>query len=236
MLSAMHTWSLTAIAAVTGAALLWVCKRFSNQVRIALAKRQMRAQLYAMRLYADDPALIVRAQRQLLLWTARYLAGMLRPSAIAIVPLLVLFLQLDNVYGHRPLAPGESVIVTAQFGGGADLRTQDFALEGRGVVVETPAVRIPHRRQVCWRVGALTAASGTVLLRVQGSAIPKAITCGQGLRYPSIGPWDGSPSIYVSCPTAALDVFGFAIYWPLWFLFVSAFTMLALRTPFGVVL
>ena len=134
MLSAAHTWSLTAIAAVTGVVLLWVWKRFSNQERIALAKRQTRAQLYAMRLYTDDPALIFRAQRQLLLWTGRYLAGMLRPTSVAIVPLLVLFLQLDNVYGHRALAPGESAIVTAQFSGGADLRTLAPTLDRKSVV------------------------------------------------------------------------------------------------------
>src|ERR1039457_2819306 len=111
MLSAAHTWSLTAIAAVTGVVLLWVWKRFSNQERIALAKRQTRAQLYAMRLYTDDPALIFRAQRQLLLWTGRYLAGMLRPTSVAIVPLLVLFLQLDNVrwrLGNRLSLPRSS--------------------------------------------------------------------------------------------------------------------------------
>jgi hypothetical protein len=227
MLTVAHTWSLTAIAAVTGVVLLWVWKRFSNQERIALAKRQTRAQLYAMRLYADDPALIFRAQGQLLLWSARYLAGMLRPTAVAIVPLLVLCLQLDNVYGHRPPARGESAIVTAQFSGGADLRTLAATLEGRGVVVETPAVRIPGRRQVCWRVRAVTGASGSVLLRVRGAVIAKAVQCGHG--------W-GSPSIDVSCPAATLDVFGFGIDWAVWFLLVSLVTMLVLRKRFGVVL
>ena len=235
MLSAAHTWSLTAIAAVTGVVLLWVWKRFSNQERIAMAKRQTRAQLYAMRLYTDDPALIFRAQRQLLLWTGRYLAGMLRPTSVAIVPLLVLFLQLDNVYGHRALAPGESAIVTAQFSGGADLRTLAPTLEGRGVVVETPAVRIPDRRQVCWRVRAVTGASGSVLLRVRGAAIAKAVECGHGLRI-SPARWDGSPSMDVSCPSATMDVLGFGIDWTVWFLLVSLLTMLALRKRFGVAL
>jgi hypothetical protein len=46
----------------------------------------------------------------------------------------------------------------------------------------------------------------------------------------------GSPSIDVRCPTASLDVFGFAIGWPIWFLFVSLLTMLVLRKRFGVVL
>src|ERR1700683_4189018 len=98
MLSGAHTWSLTAIAAVTGAVLRWVWKRFSNQERMALAKRRTRAQLYAMRLYADDPVLVLRAQGQLLLWSAGYVAQTLRPTAVAIVPLLFLYVQLDNVY------------------------------------------------------------------------------------------------------------------------------------------
>jgi hypothetical protein len=228
MLSGAHTWSLTVIAAVTGAVLRWVWKRFTNQERVALVKRRMRAQLYAMRLYADEPVLVLRAQRQLLLWSARYVAQTLRPTAVAILPLLFLYVQLDNVYGHRPLAPGESAVVTAQFSAAADLRTLDATLEGRSVVVETPAVRIPDRRQVCWRVRA-GATPGSVRLRVHGAAITKAVQCGHGLRYLSATPWDGSPSIDVSCPAATLDVFGFGFDWPVWFGIVSLIMMLVLK-------
>jgi hypothetical protein len=235
MLSAAHTWSLTAIAVIAGVLLLWVWKRFSNQERIVLAKRQTRAQIYAMRLYADEPAAILHAQGQLLLWTARYLAQVLRPTAVALAPLLVLFLQLEDIYGHRSLQPGESAVVTAQFGGGADLLTQPATLEGRGVLVETLAVRIPDRGQVCWRVRAVTAAPGSVLLRVRGATIAKAVACGRGVHIPAV-PWSGSPSIAVACPAATLDVFGFGIDWPVWFVLVSAIAMFALRRPFGVVL
>jgi len=234
MLSAAHTWSLTAIAVVTGTVLLWVWKRFSNQERIALAKRQTRAQLYAMRLYADDPVLVIRAQGQLLLWSARYLAGMLVPTAVAIVPLIVLFLQLDNVYGHRPLAPGESAIVTAQFSRGADLRTLAATLEGRGVVVETPAVRIPDRGQVCWRVRPVTAAAGSVLMHVRGRTISKAVACGHGLSIPTAR-WGQRPAIDVSCPAATIDVCGYGIDWPVWFLLVALVTILLLRKRSGVI-
>jgi hypothetical protein len=202
---------------------------------MALAKRQMRARLYALRLYADEPALVLRAQRQLLLWSARYVAGSLRPTALAIVPLLVLFLQLDNVYGHRPLAPGESVMVTAQFSRSSEGGMPAAILEGRGVAIETPAVRIPNRRQVCWRVRAVDASSGSVLLRVPGEAIAQDVNCGHGLRIPAAR-WGGAPSLVVSCPTATLDVLGFGIRWPVWFLLVSLITALALRSRFGVVL
>ena len=213
--------SLTAIAVVTGAVLAWIWKRFSNHERIALAKRQMRAQLYAMRLYADDPALIFRAQARLLLWTGRYTVRMLPPVAVAIVPLLVLWLQLDNVYGHRALAPGESAIVTAQFSGSADV-----SLEGRGVVVETPGVRIPGRQQVCWRVRAgrrlKPTPAGSLILHIGGIAISQKFRCGHAF-------WERPPRIEVPCPAATLDIFGFSVEWPFWFLGVSGLTMLALR-------
>jgi hypothetical protein len=226
------TLSLTAIAVVTGVVLAWVWKRFANQERIALAKRQARAQLYAMRLYADDPVLVLRAQRRLLLSIARYLAQMLRPAAVAILPLLVLFVQLENVYGHRPLAPGESAMVTAQFSGFEVPDMVGATLEGRGAVVETPGVRIPGRREVCWRVRAVSTTPGSLLLHLRGAVIAKAFQCGRGLRYPliaSIARWEGLPSIEVSCPAADLDVFGFGVDWAVWFGIVSLMTMLVLR-------
>jgi hypothetical protein len=230
MLSGAYTWSLTAIAAVTGVALSWVWKRFADQARVAQAKRQIRARLYAMRLYADDPALVLRAQRQLLVWMARYLAQMGRPMAVASVPLLVLFVQLDHVYGHLRLAAGEAAVVTARFGGDAGLGMPDASLEGRGLVVETEGVRVPGRREICWRVRA-GAATGSVILRVGGTGISKAVDCGRGLYIPQ-GWWSGTPSVAVSCPAATLDVFGFGIGWEVWFLMVSVIAMLAGKAAF----
>jgi hypothetical protein len=224
--------SLTLIGAMAGVILSWIWKRFSNPEDMALAKRQTRARLYAMRLYADDPAVVFRAQRELLQWTARYLARMLRPTAVATVPLLILCLQLDSVYGHRPLAPGEAVVVTAQFGDVGPRNLVGATLEGRGMLVETPGVRIPDRRQICWRVRAdreaEPTAAGSVVLHAGGAAIAKAIRCGDW-RGVGTSRWIGSPSIAVACPTVTLDVFGYGIDWAWWFGLVSLVTMLALR-------
>ncbi len=225
MLSAAHTWILTAIAALTGMASLWVSKRFSNSVRTALCRRRMRAQLYAMRLYAADPALVLRAQAQLLLWTGRYLWAMLPPIAVAILPMAFLFSELDNAYGHRALADGEATIVTARLSGPA---APDATLEGRGVLVETPGVRLPGGREICWRVRNQSAESGDVELRVGGSHVARAVHCGGGLRMP-FHFWEGAASLEVSCPAASLNVFGFAVAWLPWFLLVALLTMLALK-------
>lgn len=233
MLPAAHTWSLTAIAAISGVALLWIWKRFSNQERIGFAKRQMRARLYAMRLYGDEPALALRAQGQLLVWTSRYLAGTLAPAALSMVPILTLFVMLDNIYGHRPLRAGEAAMVTAQFGG-AEPRALDATLEGRGAAVETAGVRLPDRRQVCWRVRVVTG-EAVVLLHWEGHAISEAINCGYGPGIPRL-PWERRPWLEVACPDATPDVFGFSVEWRLWFVLVSLLTMLALRGRFHVTL
>ena len=226
-------WTLTAIAVATGLLLLWIWKRFSRPQSIAQAKRQMRARLYAIRLYGDDPVLILRAQGYLLAWIARYLAQALRPAAIALIPLLALFVELDAVYGHRPLAPAESAVVTARFPAGAGLQTLDPVLLGRGVTVETPAVRIPARHEACWRVRAVSVQPAVVVLRLGGRALASQIDCGR-LRLSLMPPWT-RPTIELQCPAAAFDVFGVSIDWRLWYPLVIVITMLMFRRRFGVV-
>lgn len=225
MLSAAHTWSLTAIAALTGLALLWVSKRFSSSARTSICRRRMRAQLYAMRLYAADPALVLHAQAQLLLWTGRYLWAMLPPIAVAILPMAFLFSQLDNVYGHRALADGEATTVTARFSGPA---APDATLEGRGVLVETPGVRLPGGREVCWRVRNQSGEPRRIILHAGAVEVSRSIHCGGGFSVP-FHFWRSAASLEVSCPAANLNVLGFAVAWLPWFLLVALLTMLVCR-------
>jgi hypothetical protein len=160
--------------------------------------------------------------------------GMLRPTAVAIVPLLVLFLQLDNVYGHRPLAPGESAMVTAQF--------------SRGAVLDMLAATWKDaawwwkRRACAYPIGARSAgACGRGPFRQRaaamraGSAIAKAVQCGRGLRHPA-NRWTGRRRL--RCPARPPRWMSWAsgVDWPVWFGIVSLLTMLALRKRFGVAL
>jgi hypothetical protein len=251
MLPAAHTWSLTAIAVASGIAMLWVFRRFSNQEKVALAKRKVRAHLYAFRLYADEPALIFRAQKQLLVWNARYLGLMLRPTAVVFIPFTLLMFGLDAVYGHRPLARGESTIVTAQFESGNESGALAPTLEGQGITVETPALRIPGERQVCWRVRLMSTTSGSVIVRESGKSLIKNVQAGTAsgfvaerrvaslfdwLRYPGEArlPGDGVRWIEVSYPGATVNVFGFGVHWLLWFVIVSLLTMLLAKKRFNV--
>ncbi len=251
MLSAAHTWSLTIIAIAFGIGMLWSFQRFSDQEQVALAKRKVWAHLYAFRLYADEPALIFRAQKQLLLWNARYLALMLRPTVVVFVPVTLLLFGLDAMYGRRPLEPGESAIVTAQFRDGVDVYSLAATLEGAQIAVETPSVRIPNLRQVSWRVRAASARSGSVKLRSGSASFSKTVQTGETssfvserrvaslldwLRYPGESrlPNGSLRWLSVDYPAATIDIFGFGAHWLLWFLAVSLLTMLLAKKRFGV--
>jgi hypothetical protein len=251
MLSAAHCLSLTAIGMANGLAALWVFARLSDQKRIEIAKRKLRAHLYAFRLFVDEPALIFRAQKQLLIWNGRYLALVLVPAIVIGIPTFVLLMQLDAVYGRRTLAAGESAIVTVRFDTATDLRLISPMLEGRGVDVETPPVRIASEHQVSWRVRAASDASGSVLLRVPETSASKTVQVGPGLRYlsarrvASLVDWLRYPGearlpagdvqwIEVSYPDAKIYIFGVGMHWLLWFSIVCLITMLLFRRRFGV--
>jgi hypothetical protein len=246
MLPAGYTWSLTAIAVAAAVAMLWAFKHCSDQVRIQVAKRKIRGNLLAFRLFADEPAMLFKSQGQLLVWNLRYLALMLRPTAVTIIPLALLLFHLDAVYGRRPLHAGESAIFTAQVSGGPAQSMASFSLEGQGIAVETPPLRFPEERQVCWRVRALKGESGNVRLRMPGASVMKSVQAGAPAGYlserraSSMLEWLCFPgearlpvsalsSIEVEYPSAEINVCGFGVHWLVWFCVVSLVAMLVFR-------
>ncbi len=259
MSSAAYSISLTVIAFLAGLAILPVFARFSDKAKLSLAKRKIRAALYAFRLFGDEPRLIFRAQGQLLLWNARYLGLMLRPAAIVLIPMLILLFQMDVVYGHRALHVGESTIVTAQMADAVNLSTTTPVLKSNGIAVETPAVRVPDEHRVLWRVRALHPGRDSLSVSVPGrngalDSARKNVQVGPGLHYlaekrgSSLLNWFRYPaqprlpvngpvqSISIQYPDANAEIFGIGMPWIVWFVIVSWTTMFALRKRFGVII
>src|SRR5439155_2956672 len=118
-------WTLIPISILVGIAMLWAFGRFSNQSAIRETKRRIVARLYEFRLFVDEPKLIWQAQAGLLRDNLRYLGLMLVPAVVLALPMLVLFAQLDALYGWTPVRPGQTVVVTVQarqpFGSGEPL-------------------------------------------------------------------------------------------------------------------
>jgi hypothetical protein len=163
---------------------------------------------------------------------------MLRPMLWATIPLMLLLVQMDEIYGRAPLAIGQAAVVTMQ------MRTPlsnvpDPRLETPpGIQVETPAVRVLSENQVSWRVRPLQEVSGRLRIHLPGETLEKSIDAGSGLRRLSrrrvcfslalllhASEWPLSRRdvkwIEVVYPPARVHACGTDLHWLIWFMAAS---------------
>jgi uncharacterized membrane protein (DUF106 family) len=244
--------SLTVLSVLVGLGMLWVFRKTSDQPRIRAVKRKVHAYLLEMRVYGDDPGATWRAQKSLMGANLRYMGLALRPALWMVVPLAILLIHMEALYGRAPLEPGRPVLVTAELRNGAGAPAPEL-LPPRGVEVSAPPVRILDERQVSWRIVPQGAASGEMRFRINGQNVAKAIEAGGGQRFipgrrvhsaweafwhpdePRISSGDVE-WVDIAYPAASIALFGFHINWLVWFLIVSMLAALVLKKRFGVTL
>lgn len=245
----MGAWlSLAAIGVALGAAMLSVFGRVSNQAAIVRVKRRLQAHLYELRLFADEPALVWRAQAGLAASNLRYLGLMLVPALVLAVPLALLYPLLDAVYGLAPLPIGRPAMITVQMRGPMDPAAKPPTVEvPEGIVLETPALRMAADRQFCWRIRPVRAVRG--MLRV--GTLEKSIAAEPGAWCVSprrVRSWLALPWypvekklppgpvdwIAIDYPPASVHGLGLDLPWPAWLLLFSMASALALKRAFAV--
>jgi hypothetical protein len=234
--------------------MLLVFKRTSNQARLADVKRRIHAGLFEIRLFSDDLRAIFRAQGEILRANARYLGLSLVPMLWILPPLVLVMAQLQFHYGYTGLVAGQRAVVTADLRDAGPLRP-DATLEApAGLRVETPALWIPGKQQVAWRVAAEREGDYTLTLRL-GDAPPvtKSLTVSRAVRrrspervtagfvdellYPAEAALPATApfrSIRINYPEAAVDVFGHRLHWMIPFFALSIVFAFALRGVFKV--
>ncbi len=111
----------------------------------------MLAHVLEFRLFADEPALLLRAQREL--WIANFalLRHIAIPAAILAMLGLAAWIPAANYFGSAALQAGDVVMVEA--------RSIEPALELAapfGAVVESPGLRVPKDHSTVWRVRAMS--------------------------------------------------------------------------------
>ena len=146
---------LTLVSLIVAAALLVAFKWTSNQRAIAATKRQIHAGLFELRLFQDDPQLMLRAAGGLLRQQGRYLRHALVPLLWVSVPLSLLLAHLHAYYGYEGLRPGHSTIVTVRMTEAGAASRPPLTLDAPpGLRVETPCVWVPSQREGAWRIAA----------------------------------------------------------------------------------
>lgn len=173
--------SLAVISLLTAILVLLVFRATSNQERIAAAKRRMEAGLFEIRLFGDEPRLVLRAV--IGLWRANlaYLGQSIVPLLWMIVPLTLAIAQLQSLYGYRAVRPGDTFIVeatlaTTRSAGARAARRPDARLRvPPGLRVETPDVWIPPLSELAWRVRAEQPGRYRIDVEVDGATTSKDV-------------------------------------------------------------
>jgi hypothetical protein len=214
-------WTLVPVAAIYGLAAALAFRRWSDEASLRRTVNRMMAHVMEFRLFLDSPVLVLRAQRDLLRDNLQLLRMVALPGAILAAVFLVLYPQLDAIYGHAPLRTGERSVVTVQLG---DLPEPPSLEAPAGIAVETPGVRVVHDRQVSWRVRPLGRTSGELKLRYDGRVLTKQIVAGGGLIYGLRIPFI-SPAIDIRYPRASI----LGVNWMVWFFLISSGVAIAWR-------
>jgi len=241
---------LVVLSLAAGAIMLLVFRWTSNQHALKRVADRTRADLLAIRLFRDDPAVTLACQLDLLKASGWRLLHSLRPMAVMAVPFILLLIQMARWFEHRPLHPGEAVLVCVKLEPQA--WPQDGMIDVRldapdGLVVETPALRIPSARQIDHRIRA--AAPGDYRLRftLNGRSFEKRLVVadafvplnptrpGERLLDQLLHP--GEPPLPDACGLAAIEVhypsrstgfFGLDVHWLITFFALSVlFALLA---------
>ena len=225
--------TLAVFSAAAGVLILWIFKVCSNQRALKRARGRVRAHLLAIRLFADDPVVILRAQGRLLAWNGRYLALLLPPFLVVAIPLFLMWDRLDAVWGRAPLAPGDAVVVTARLRPDAP----DAQLAAPGwLAVETAAVHVPAEHEVSWRVRVRQSGSGQLSVRAGEDRAEKRVEARPGMHYlPDRTKAAGAIEwVELRYPHRNVSVLGVSFNWVVWFCAISTLTALALRRTFRV--
>jgi hypothetical protein len=250
------------VSIVTGAAMLWVVARTSNQPRIAATKRALHASLFEMRLFNDDLAAVLRAVGDMLRLNARYLGLSLVPLAWVALPLVLVIAQLQAFYGYAGLAAGEPALVKVTLRPAAGDLAPAPALSlqaSEGIRVETDAVYFEGPGEVLWRIVPEAAGDYTLTIRTAVGDVAKALHVAgddedrparrspervsgnllSQLLYPSEPPIDGASgiaAITLRYPEPGLDVFGLRVHWLIVYVVLSMAAAFALARRVGVAL
>lgn len=248
-------WLLLWLSILTALLVLLVYKYLSPQEAIRNTKDRLKAHILEIRLFQDDPVLMGKALRAVLVTNVTYLRLNLKPFLIVFVPLFLMLVQMEARLGYRPLLPAESTLVRTFWASPHSWNKQPgpTLVPEEGLAVRGPPVRIAEGREIDWRVRAdrvgttgfvLASGNRSVPLRVVVSeeiipVSPRNVPKGAAdvLWYPAgqpLPPDGGLLAVEIGYPRRDFQAFGHGMHWIWPFLVVSLLAGYLLKGLFRV--
>jgi hypothetical protein len=179
-----QAYGLAWLSILAGVGMAYVFKYTSNQEKIRLAKDRFKSYILEMRIYQDDFLAILRALSGALKSNLKYLGYTLKPLFIMIIPVIIVFMQMDERYGRKPLSPGETTILSVVLDEGIDPLGANVSLEcSPGASIDAGPVRITELGEIDWRLKILSAGTHSITIDVDGEKYEIPVTAERPHRF-----------------------------------------------------
>jgi hypothetical protein len=212
--------ALVFLSALSTLGAAMVFRRFSDGAAIRRAGNLILAHLMELGLFFDEPALVLRAQRDLIRENLNLLRLIALPCALLALPFAIFFMGLDTIFGRAPLVIGAPAVLTIQ-GEKTSLGVEAAPVlqAPPGIQVETPGVRIVSAHEISWRIRPVQNVRSRLTIVLGGRAVGQPVFAGSGWIYAF--PFPASP-VRIPYPQATILRIG----WILWYLLTSSVTAL----------
>jgi hypothetical protein len=180
VLSIFPYWiSLLVISGLAGLIFIPVFKYFSNQHAVTAIRERIAADLLAIRIFKDNPSVMIRAQGRILSGSFRLLWHTVPSLLIMIVPISFLLTQMSGWYQFRPLHAGEPAVITVKTHSGHPQSLSDIRMNSSpDVEVLAGPVCIETMNELAWKVVGRRDGSLTLDFQTPGGMITKKLSVG----------------------------------------------------------
>ncbi len=154
----------------------------SNQQSLKLSRNRLIARTLELLLFRHDARVSLTACGRILAANFWYLAAFARPMAVALVPMMFLFVQFAAWFEYRPLKVGETALVEVELlQSQSVVNTPVEAAVSDGLTLDGEGVRIPQSNEVCWRIKTQQEGDGWIDITINGVTERKQCIVGEGM-------------------------------------------------------
>jgi len=178
VLSGLPDWVVLAILAFLVTLLILPVIKWTFNLDLAEHfKRRVYAGLFEIRLFNDKLGATLRGLVDVLRFTGGYMGAWLLPLVVMSIPMLPIFAHLQFQYGYDGIEPGETTLVRAEFAQDRETgKPETRFVAPKGLRVDTPALWVPAKRELIWRVAAEAKGDYELNLEIDGETFTKSLT------------------------------------------------------------
>ena len=162
--------------------LLLVIRVAAAPAAIMRSKKKLIARVMELHLFRHDPIVTLTACLRIFRSNLVYFRHLARPIGAALIPGLLILIQLDCWFSKRPLRVGETAIVEVELAQKNSVISDDLTVtESDSLSIDSPVLRIPSMNQVNWRLRILKMQDGWIDVTLGGQTVRKQVSVGNSL-------------------------------------------------------